>query len=474
MTAISRILPGIVPETLSDIIFKLVLMALAFAAASLLLRDALAVGAHIPLDPNEGWNAYLARAAMGGGPLYPQGLMTNNYPPLSFFIVGALGTIAGDPIVAGRLLSLIAFFAVAGGIIVILREMGADVLASLFGALFFAGALLIASDYVAMDDPQLLGHALQLMGLSLLVQPRRDTDLAALLMAAGLFVKHNLLALPVASALWLFTLSPRAALRFVLGLILLGLTGLALSRFFLGVNLLSAMASPRRWAVANFIAGAKQFGSWAAIAILATVAIAAHRPRDAAARLVGFYAGSALLLGGIFSFGDGVDANIFFDAAIALGLGTGFALLHLPRRWTGPMALAVAAPMALFLAHNHAEANFPYSEAFAREIAPDLGFLEIHPGPALCEDLTLCYWAGKDEPVDVFNLSEAYKTGMRSDAELIRLINSHHFGSAMFSNINDFPFGPDVKSALLAQYRVSRDDDNGVFLEPKAAPTAPP
>ena len=132
------------------------------------------IGAHVPLDPNEGWNAYLARAAISGGPLYPQGLMINNYPPLSFYIVGALSTITGDPIVAGRLVSLIAFFAVAGGIIACLREMGADVLASLFGCLFFAASLLIASDYVAMNDPQLLGHALQLAGLSLLLQSRRN------------------------------------------------------------------------------------------------------------------------------------------------------------------------------------------------------------------------------------------------------------------------------------------------------------
>ena len=42
-----------------------------------------------------------------------------------------------------------------------------------------------------------------------------------------------------------------------------------------------------------------------------------------------------MLIGGVFAFGDGVDANTFFDVAIALGLGTGLALLHLPRRWTG-------------------------------------------------------------------------------------------------------------------------------------------
>ena len=31
------------------------------------------------------------------------------------------------------------------------------------------------------------------------------------------------------------------------------------------------------------------------------------------------------------------------------------------------------------------------------------------PGPALCEMLSLCYWAGKRAEVDVFNLGQAYR-----------------------------------------------------------------
>ena len=50
--------------------------------------------AFLPLEiwGNEGWNAYHADTAMRGGSLYPppDGLVANNYPPLSFYIVGAL------------------------------------------------------------------------------------------------------------------------------------------------------------------------------------------------------------------------------------------------------------------------------------------------------------------------------------------------------------------------------------------------
>jgi hypothetical protein len=450
-------------DTLSDILLKLVLMALAFAAASLLLRDAFAIGVHIPLDPNEGWNAYLAHAAVTGAPLYPQGLMINNYPPLSFYIVGALGTITGDPIVAGRLVSLISFFALAGGITVILREMGANVLSALFASLFFAVGLLAASDYVAMDDPQLLGHALQLTGLSLLLQARRDVLAAALLMAAGLFIKHNLLALPLAASLWLLWQDRPDAIRFMLAGLVFCLAGLAVTRFFLGVNLITALASPRHWAGVNFAGNAEQFLSWAGTALIVAAALAQRHLRGG--RMPVLYAAVALVLGGVFAFGDGTDANVFFDAAIALALCTGLTLIHVPKHWVGFTAFLVAAPLAFYLARHHTEAGFPYTEAFARETPPDIGFLRVHPGPALCQDLTLCYWAGKDEPVDVFNLSEVFTTGARSDSDLAHLLEAQYFGSIAVSSLSVFMLGPHLKSVMLAHYRVAHEDDNGVFLE---------
>jgi hypothetical protein len=474
----ASLLPRSWTDFLSGGLFKLVLMALAFAAASLLLRNALAIGAHVPLDPNEGWNAYLARAALNGGPLYPRdALMINNYPPLSFYVVGALSRITGDPIVAGRLLSLISFLALGGFIIVILRDMGADVLAALFASLFFAVGLLAASDYVAMDDPELLGHALQLAGLSLLLPPRRNAMIAALLMTAGLFVKHNLLALPLAAALWLLGEDRKEALRFAAAGLLLSLGGIAATRLLLGVNLFAALASPRRLAGANFIMAMSGFLSWAGAGLLVTAGVGLNG-RNAGARLAGLYAGIALLLGGFFSLGDGVDANIFFDTAIALSLGAGLALerdpalVHLPRRWAGLLALAVAAPQAVYLQHHYKEANFSYTEAFAREAPLDIGFIAVHPGPSLCQDLTLCFWAGKDEPVDVFNLSEAYVTGARSESELARKIESQYFGSIVLTDLA--AFGPRMKSVILAHYRVAHQDDNGAFLERVISRNRPP
>ena len=56
---------------------------------------------------------------------------------------------------------------------------------SALGALYFAAVLLIGSDYVGMNDPELLGHALQGAALVLLLRSPNNAILPALLMAVA-------------------------------------------------------------------------------------------------------------------------------------------------------------------------------------------------------------------------------------------------------------------------------------------------
>src|SRR5436305_8374919 len=74
---------------------------------------------NVEIQNNEGWNAYFADAAIGKVPLYPSPgqFITNNYPPLSFYIVDLVGRLVGDPVLAGRLLSLVAVIAIATAIV---------------------------------------------------------------------------------------------------------------------------------------------------------------------------------------------------------------------------------------------------------------------------------------------------------------------------------------------------------------------
>jgi hypothetical protein len=84
-------------------------MLLFAAAVTGLAAPGLALFRLIPLSYNEGWNAFWADAAMNHRALYGSAnpLVANNYPPLSFDLIGAVGRFVGDNVIAGRLVSLI-------------------------------------------------------------------------------------------------------------------------------------------------------------------------------------------------------------------------------------------------------------------------------------------------------------------------------------------------------------------------------
>src|ERR1044071_1632659 len=114
--------------------------ALALTALFLLFRNSVAIPSLVALDPNEGWNAAHAIALRTGHPLYPRppSLMVNNYPPLSFYMVGALTELTGDAVIAGRFLSLLSFLAACALIAPITRRMGGGLRGMVLAVVFFA------------------------------------------------------------------------------------------------------------------------------------------------------------------------------------------------------------------------------------------------------------------------------------------------------------------------------------------------
>ena len=96
-----------------------------------------------------------------------------------------------------------------------------------------------------------------------------------------------------------------------------------------------------------------------------------------------------------------------------------------------------------------------------------------HPGRALCETLSFCYWAGKPAEVDVFNTGQQFATGARSDADLIRRIEAHDFSVMEFDTLEPFALGPRVKAAVLKTYRIDHTNDEGVFFVPRLKTVRP-
>jgi len=429
---------------------------------------------HFPFDPNEGWNAYHAATAMSGQALYPpaQSYFVNNYPPLSFYVVGLLGHATGDMIVAGRLVSFLAFLAVVAGVWRAARIMDSGYLGAGIGALLFAATLLIGSDYVGMDDPQMLGHALE-MGALLLVLRGRDW-IAAFVFVAAIFVKHNLVAMPLAVALWLLVHDTRRGLRFAAGGAGFSLLGLAAFRLVYGSSLWTHLASARGYSFDLLASSVGTWLIWAAVPLLIFALLAALHGRERSASFVVIYAAIAIVVGIGFSGGAGVDANVFFDADIALALGVALAIGRLGSRdalWPAGLALSLLLPLFLGLVSDAdwRDPGFwlhPMADEAARAQG-DIAFLAAHKGPALCETLAYCYWAGKAAEVDVFNVGQEFATGTRRDAQLDCMLEGHAFGAIEFDSLNPFSLTPRLRTALLHAYRVDHVDDGGVFLVPR-------
>jgi len=432
------------------------LAVLLLAVLPLFVRNLLAIPVLAPLDPNEGWNAAHTLALMAGQALYPppQSLMVNNYPPLSFYLMAALTRHGHDVIIMGRWLSMLAFVATGACITLALRFMRCHWTAAAFGGLFFAAVVLITSDYAGINDPQLLAHALQMAALLLLLRER--LILSALLFAVSLGIKHNLLALPLAGALWLIWQDYRAGFSFLLWTAAAVLALLIAFQLHFGLSLLDELASPRAWSVSNLVAAGTRLW-W----VLVPLAAATGIWPDRASLLCGLYGAIALLLGLGFSGGDGVDANAFFDLGIALALTLGLAMDR--GRWP-ELAAASALPLILFLFINFHDNNFFFTRAFRAQVPADIAFLKARPGPALCDQLSLCLWAGKRAEVDVFNVGEEIKTGARDPKPLTQLIAARHFAILQLNDLDSL--GPQVKAAIAAHYRVDHSDDNGAFLIP--------
>src|SRR2546423_8150892 len=92
----------------------------------------------LEISVDDTWNAYNADAAFGSRPLYPAAddLITNNYPPLSFYLVGLLAKSGFDATYVGRILSLLALLATATATAICIRKLGAKIASAILGGLW--------------------------------------------------------------------------------------------------------------------------------------------------------------------------------------------------------------------------------------------------------------------------------------------------------------------------------------------------
>jgi 4-amino-4-deoxy-L-arabinose transferase-like glycosyltransferase len=450
------------------------------------------------IDYNEGWNAYFQRRAVAGEPLYAGygPLFTNNYPPLPFYLIGALGWVTGDVVLAGRLLSLAALVAIALGCGAAVRAAGGRTWEQGFAAatclLLFAS---FATDYLGMNDPQLFAQALATWALAVHLggapSARRALATVALL-ALSLLTKHNLVLIPLLVTADVLRRGTAGSRRAYVGggLILAALTLIALWLLF-GTELFARLLSPRTWEVDRaFLFTIESLGTYQAPLAVVGLGLWAAR-RQPPSGLILVYLLLAIALGALWSGGAGTDINVFFDIPIALAIGAGLVLIELRRRGITPRlqaAFVLAANAGVLFYAPQALGRFGVDLAGEmaqrqRLFREDAAWLDAQAGPVLCQSQLLCLRAGKPMGVDAFNTTQAILTGRLPPDTLTGPIAARRFAVVQISDLpqrspDDPPgaqtrparfvnFADDVFAALDRSYRIERVGISGRFYVPE-------
>jgi hypothetical protein len=461
-------LPAPPRPTFEAIVLAVLAIPLCVALAALAWRSTLL----LPINYNEGCNAYFVSVVLAGGPLYfpPDALLTNNYPPLSFYLLAPLTSLIGDAVFAGRLAAWLAFAAVTALIVAIPYQRNRDLLACLFGGAIFAGYMVINYDiYVGMDDPQMMAHALMLLGLLVVVRfpdASWSSIAAAVLMTAALFVKHNIIALPLALAAWLAIHDRRAAARFVAAGVLIGGVGLASSRFAFGPEFLSSLGAPRQYLPVRGWRHAVEWLFPMQLPILLAVLGAVLDRDNRTTTLFAGYLLIAVVLACVLAGGAGVNFNLMFEVVIAFSLAAGQLLARLRRdrslrRWAiGGYAFAALINAGLIGTKDEFLLRpwIAMERARAAATAATVRLLaEQRPGPVLCDTPIICYWAHKPLELDPFNFGQGVIAGTKDERIVLQRIATGYYSAIELGGEPDPArpgfLGPRLPAAVAARYR---------------------
>ena len=480
--------------------YRLTVFALAGLALVMFAYPVLRITADFEIDYNEGWNVYLQGLVMHGVSPYSGAgaLFFNNYPPLSFYLVGLVGQLIGDDLLAGRLLSVLAMAVISVSCGLVVRASGGGKLDGLLGTATCAAMFsAFATDYVGVDDPQLLAQGFLCAGFATYVGGKASParlSAVAVLFAAGLLCKHNVLALPLVvsvHALWRAPAAGRWTFLAV-GLGLIALAGGVIMLAF-GSDFFHRLLAPRIYdSTRGFLLTMEALGRIQTVLAVTVLFLLARWRSNAVTGMVAAYLVLGLALGMGFSGGAGVDINIYFDVMIACAMTAGLAAVwargcaDLPAM--APVAVAVLANFGVLLLspqvlgrmvvdglgdYAEREALFSADTAYLRQIA----------GPAVCESMLLCLRAGKPISVDPYNVLQASLTGRLPPHHLEDLLRAHAFPVVQISSSREHPldeapglqvipprfvnFSDGVFDEIARSYTLDRVGLSGRFYRPK-------
>jgi hypothetical protein len=400
---------------------------------------------------NEGWNVYNAGIAARHLPLYPApyAWTSVNYPALSFYVIAWLSRFTHDYLFTARALSLAGLAAACLLVGAVVHSLTGGKRAAVLAAFFCLALFCCDADvYVGMDDPQMFAQAFYLGGLLVYIRYRRQPAAlfaAALLFVLGAGIKHNLIEFPLAVLLDLSLDSPRRALRFALWLAILGGAGLGLSVFLGGPFFFTLLLSPRELSWDHL--GGNLVDVYPAIILpgLAAAWVSIKILRMPACRIIALLFWLAFAIGSFFSGGVGVWINALFGSLLAMAMllgilfagsaGVPAAWPRWARAWWLPALLFGWLIVPLIVSGNWwapgAMRENRLAEArFRRQVE----FLKSQPGPAICESLLRCYYAGKPYVYDPFNATRLILLGKLDAGAMAERIARHEFGAIQLNH----------------------------------------
>lgn len=467
------------------------------------LENLVAIGFFFERNYNEGWNVYNAERFIHNQLIYDNNYWRiNNYPIGSFLIIASVNRLLNNLLLSGRIVALISFAAIGVFAALTVRRLGCERTDAVFGGGCALGfCYLVAPAWIITDDPQTLGEAVMLGGLVsyLSGRPGRFSlfRTASLIVIAG-FMKHNILAIPVAITLDLAICSPRRLMFWLASCA--GLVGgfLGLTQIEAGGAFIDHLLSPRifswhgvRYHLIKYLRLFKL--------PLITIAVGCRLVFPAHRFVLTIWGLTSICLASIFSGFEGTSYNMFQDTAVFLGVAAGALFCELRKAaaargrfaglFAGIAALVLAQPIlgripSAVLQLFHAGALLEADRVAQATFLADAKYIADARGPAICESLLMCYLAGQPFTLDPFNSRQYILAGKLDQTELIRRVADHQFmviqlrgdicddPASAVCHILHYPqkfnrFTDETLYAIDRYYRVGRRSRYGTFYVPQ-------